>query len=79
MITTTAMGAIGAVCTGVCLAAASTDATAPSHQSAVVISTHLEVFVLTGQSNRLGTTADSGEKAISPGEDPLDARIPFFW
>lgn len=39
----------------------------------------VRVFVLTGQSNSLGTTADPNEKDISPGVDPLDARIPFFW
>lgn len=39
----------------------------------------VRVFVLTGQSNSLGTTADPGEKDITPGVDPLDAQIPFFW
>ncbi len=39
----------------------------------------VQVFVLTGQSNSLGTTADPDEKDITPGIDPRDAQIPFFW
>jgi hypothetical protein len=39
----------------------------------------LKVFVLTGQSNSLGTTEDLGDKDITPGKDPLDEQIPFFW
>lgn len=39
---------------------------------------HLRLFVLTGQSNSLGTTA-GGEADPSPGSDPADARIRFFW
>ena len=39
----------------------------------------VQVFVLTGQSNSLGTSEDPGEKDITPGTDPLDAKIPFFW
>lgn len=39
----------------------------------------LTLFVLTGQSNSLGTTADPGETDVTPGVDPLDATIPFFW
>lgn len=39
----------------------------------------VQVFVLTGQSNSLGTTSDPAERDISPGVDPLDAAIPFFW
>lgn len=46
---------------------------------ALAIARRVIVFVLTGQSNSLGTTADPGEKDIPPGEDPLDAGIPFFW
>ncbi|MFA6568805.1 MAG: sialate O-acetylesterase [Victivallales bacterium] len=38
-----------------------------------------KVFVLTGQSNSLGPSADKTEKDITPGTDPLDAQIPFFW
>src|SRR4051794_8530280 len=38
-----------------------------------------QIFVLTGQSNSLGTTADKKEPDITPGEDPLDATIPFYW
>ena len=39
----------------------------------------MNLFILTGQSNSLGTTADPGEKDPSPGADPMDARVPFFW
>ena len=39
----------------------------------------LQIFVLTGQSNSLGTTADTKEADITPGSDPLDATIRFFW
>jgi len=39
----------------------------------------VKVFVLTGQSNSLGTTEDPDEKDITPGKDPLDEQIPFFW
>lgn len=73
------VGIGGVVCTSVCLAAGSGGVTATSHQSALVISGQVKIFVLTGQSNSLGTTADPGESEISPGEDPLDAEIPFFW
>jgi hypothetical protein len=41
--------------------------------------TATRIFVLTGQSNSLGTTADKKEPDITPGEDPLDATIPFYW
>lgn len=75
----TSMAIVGVACTGICLAAAEPEATTPSRPAAVAIAGQVRVFVLTGQSNSLGTTADPGEKDISPGEDPLDARIPFFW
>lgn len=39
---------------------------------------HLKLFVLTGQSNSLGTT-NGGEAALGPGDDPADSRIQFFW
>jgi sialidase-1 len=39
---------------------------------------HFTLFLLTGQSNSLGTTA-GGEADPSPGSDPADARIRFFW
>lgn len=39
----------------------------------------MKVFVLTGQSNSLGTTADPAEVGATPPNDPLDAGIPFFW
>ena len=39
----------------------------------------LKIFLLTGQSNSLGTTADPDEKNIYPGENPVDQEIPFFW
>jgi hypothetical protein len=39
----------------------------------------IKIFVVTGQSNSLGTTADPNETDITPGADPRDAGIPFFW
>lgn len=39
----------------------------------------LTVFVLTGQSNSLGSSADPLETDVSPGLDPRDGKIPFFW
>ena len=39
----------------------------------------VRIFILTGQSNSLGTTGDQQEKDITPGESPWDAHIPFFW
>ncbi len=39
---------------------------------------HYQLFVLTGQSNALGTT-DGGEADPSPGVDPADAHIRFCW
>lgn len=41
----------------------------------------LKVFVLTGQSNSLGTLAatDNTMNAVAAGEDPIDARVLFFW
>jgi hypothetical protein len=39
---------------------------------------HYQLFLLTGQSNSLGTT-DGGEADPSPGPDPADAQIRFFW
>ncbi len=39
---------------------------------------HVRLFVLTGQSNSLGTTA-GGEADPSPGSDPADAHVRFFW
>ena len=39
---------------------------------------HIRLFVLTGQSNSLGTTA-GGEADPSPGSDPADDAIKFFW
>jgi len=39
---------------------------------------HVRLFVLTGQSNSLGTTA-GGEVDPSPGSDPADAHVRFFW
>lgn len=39
---------------------------------------HLKLFVLTGQSNSLGTTdGDGGDPA--PGSDPTDQEVRFFW
>jgi lysophospholipase L1-like esterase len=39
---------------------------------------HFKVFILTGQSNSLGTT-NGAETDPSPGSDPADARVKFFW
>lgn len=39
---------------------------------------HFKLFVLTGQSNSLGTTA-GGEADPSPGTDPADQHIQFCW
>ena len=39
----------------------------------------LQVFVLTGQSNSLGTTADPNETDITPGTHPADRNVKFFW
>ena len=41
----------------------------------------LKVFVLTGQSNSLGTLAasDATMNGVAAGADPVDARVPFFW
>lgn len=39
---------------------------------------HVKLFVLTGQSNSLGTTA-GGEADPTPGPDPADAHIRLFW
>jgi lysophospholipase L1-like esterase len=39
---------------------------------------HLRLFVLTGQSNSLGTT-NAGEPDLTPGSDPADAHIRFYW
>lgn len=41
-------------------------------------STHHKLFILTGQSNSLGTT-NGGEADTSPGTDPADAHVKFFW
>lgn len=39
---------------------------------------HYKLFVLTGQSNSLGTT-NGGEADPTSGNDPADQHIPFFW
>ena len=39
---------------------------------------HYRLFVLTGQSNSLGTT-NAGEADPTSGSDPADAHIKFFW
>lgn len=39
---------------------------------------HLKLFVLTGQSNSLGTTDGDGA-ASSPEPDPADQEVRFFW
>jgi hypothetical protein len=62
-----ALKTVGVCCAGACLSAGPVEAG------------RLSVFVLTGQSNSLGTTADPKEADLTPGTDPLDARVPFFW
>ncbi len=39
---------------------------------------HYKLFVLTGQSNSLGTT-NAGEADPTSGTDPADSHIKFFW
>ncbi|MCA9063739.1 MAG: exo-alpha-sialidase [Planctomycetaceae bacterium] len=39
----------------------------------------LDIFVLTGQSNALGTVAPADLEQPLPPSSPDDARIPFFW
>jgi len=39
----------------------------------------LRLFVLTGQSNSLGTTADPGESDPGPGAHPADRELRLFW
>ncbi len=39
---------------------------------------HYKLFVLTGQSNSLGTTA-GGEADPTSGSDPADGKVAFFW
>ncbi|MDB4289290.1 GDSL-type esterase/lipase family protein [bacterium] len=46
--------------------------------TALVNAKHYKLFVLTGQSNSLGTTA-GGEADPTSGSDPADAHVPFFW
>ncbi|MCK5803880.1 MAG: hypothetical protein KAI66_13650 [Lentisphaeria bacterium] len=70
---------VGAIFMGVCPVARSAGPAATNPKSAGAIAKHVKVFVVTGQSNSLGTTADSTEKDVSPGENPLDTGIPFFW
>ena len=49
--------------------------------SALVSGQTLQIFVLTGQSNSLGTlaTTDTTMTGVAAGADPIDAQIPFFW
>ena len=59
-----------------------TNAAKPSTQDEVLFpdtTLPISVFVLTGQSNSLGSTEDPQESDITPGLDPLDTKIPFFW
>lgn len=44
----------------------------------ICLGTHYKLFVLTGQSNSLGNTA-GGETDPSPGSDPADAHVKFYW
>lgn len=70
--------AFGAGCAVVGLGAALLLAPAANGEKAMT-DKKIKIFVLTGQSNSLGTTADPKETDITPGADPLDAGIPFFW
>ena len=40
---------------------------------------HIKLFVITGQSNSLGTTGDKTESDDSPEWDAADSATPFFW
>lgn len=46
---------------------------APAHAD------HIRVYVLTGQSNSLGTTSDPNEPDVTPGEGEADAQTMFYW
>lgn len=46
--------------------------------TASVRAAHLKLFILTGQSNSLGTTDGDGAEP-SPGADPADAAVRFYW
>ncbi|MCP5538483.1 MAG: hypothetical protein H7A51_19915 [Akkermansiaceae bacterium] len=46
--------------------------------STVAQATHYKLFVLTGQSNSLGTT-NGGETDPTSGTDPADQHVKFFW
>lgn len=46
--------------------------------SPVASAAHYKLFVLTGQSNSLGTT-NAGEADPTSGSDPADSHIKFFW
>ena len=49
-----------------------------SYSGQHVAACHFRLFVLTGQSNSLGTT-NAGEADPSPGSDPADDHILFYW
>lgn len=53
--------------------------TPPTKMPAWAKAHHMTVFVFTGQSNSVGCTANPKENDITPGKDPLDEKIPFFW
>lgn len=56
------------------------DIHSPASDRPLLDSTHpIRLFVLTGQSNSLGTTADPTETDPKPPPDALDISIPFFW
>jgi hypothetical protein len=75
----TTLGTVGLFCAGAWMAVGSASAAATNDEAPVVIAKKVKVFVLTGQSNSLGTTDDPADKDYTPGQDPLDAKIPFFW
>lgn len=48
--------------------------------SPIADANHVKIYLLTGQSNSLGTTADKKDKrAATPFKNSADSKIPFFW
>lgn len=46
--------------------------------ASIASAAHIKLFVLTGQSNSLGTT-NGGEADPTSGSDPADSHVQFFW
>ena len=72
------MGSIKKCCTAIFLLAAMTATTGAQPFTPNSTPKHYKVFILTGQSNSLGTT-NAGETDPTPGTDPADAHIKFCW